>query len=449
MSDFDKSSQTRRKATRICQLRIEGLFGHFNYRIEPTTSDLAVSNNFIILYGDNGSGKTTILKLLFFLLIPRQRQNAKTFIARTPFRLFEVTFDDGTRVAAKKQRDRLVGDFDVLISRPGEAEEVIHFPVNAEGAVAGSDEPLRKLWASLRRVGVALYFLPDDRRVATTFTSEPEDSPDDNSITRWSRMLVIGSGKEETESHHLDVAPVLRELATWLRNHALQGSNAGDENATSIYLRVIQQISNAGGAKSESSSHEEMLSSRLRDLSARMGAFTKFGLISPFPAEKFLAELVSAKRTARSTIATVLEPFVDGLEARLKALEQIRAVIANYVETTNSFLTGKMIEFTLQSGVTIFGYDKVPLKPEMLSSGERQLILLLSNTVLARDAASIFLIDEPELSLNVKWQRRLIDALLKCAQGSNVQYVLATHSLELIAQHRSNAVHLIARDDAS
>jgi predicted ATP-binding protein involved in virulence len=103
-----------------------------------------------------------------------------------------------------------------------------------------------------------------------------------------------------------------------------------------------------------------------------------------------------------------------------------------------------LIEFSLREGVAIRGIGRETLDPNWLSSGEKQLILLLSNTILARDSAGIFLIDEPELSLNVKWQRRLVEALLRCAHGANIQYILASHSLELITQHRQNAVQLIA-----
>lgn len=89
------------------------------------------------------------------------------------------------------------------------------------------------------------------------------------------------------------------------------------------------------------------------------------------------------------------------------------------------------------------------LDPNLLSSGEKQLLLLLSNTILARETAAIFLIDEPELSLNVKWQRSLVDAILKCAEGSKIQFLLASHSLELITQHRRNAVRLIPVNGAA
>jgi predicted ATPase len=61
----------------------------------------------------------------------------------------------------------------------------------------------------------------------------------------------------------------------------------------------------------------------------------------------------------------------------------------------------------------------------------------------ARDVASVFIIDEPELSLNIKWQRELIRALLECIEGSRGQFVMASHSTELFARHRDAVVRLV------
>jgi predicted ATP-dependent endonuclease of OLD family len=70
------------------------------------------------------------------------------------------------------------------------------------------------------------------------------------------------------------------------------------------------------------------------------------------------------------------------------------------------------------------------------------LFLLLCNTLLARKHASLFLIDEPELSLNIKWQRKLVQAILDNTEGTSVQFLMATHSMELISQHNDNVVTL-------
>jgi ABC-type glutathione transport system ATPase component len=98
------------------------------------------------------------------------------------------------------------------------------------------------------------------------------------------------------------------------------------------------------------------------------------------------------------------------------------------------------LQIQLESGET--------LGPEQLSSGECHIILLLTNALLARDGSKLFLIDEPELSLNVKWQRQVIRSLLACTEGSGVQFVIATHSIELLSGYRDNVERLVPRQHA-
>jgi predicted ATPase len=106
-------------------------------------------------------------------------------------------------------------------------------------------------------------------------------------------------------------------------------------------------------------------------------------------------------------------------------MEQLHTIISTYVETVNQFFSGKLLDLNVQSGIVIRSKWSGSINPNFLSSGERQLLLLLSNTILARWMATIFIIDEPELSLNIKWQRQLVEALLRCSFGGGVQYILA------------------------
>ena len=98
--------------------------------------------------------------------------------------------------------------------------------------------------------------------------------------------------------------------------------------------------------------------------------------------------------------------------------------------------------FDLQTGVTVAAFDGQQLSPTALSSGEKQLLLLCCNTLVARGRSSLFLIDEPELSLNIKWQRRLVESLLGLAVNRNVQFIFATHSFELLAPHEKSVLEL-------
>ncbi len=86
--------------------------------------------------------------------------------------------------------------------------------------------------------------------------------------------------------------------------------------------------------------------------------------------------------------------------------------------------TGKTIVRTeneirfLQMGETLLPYQ--------LSSGEKQMLIILL-TVLVEDLQPyVLFMDEPEVSLHVEWQKQLIDLILKL--NPNVQIILTTHS---------------------
>lgn len=70
------------------------------------------------------------------------------------------------------------------------------------------------------------------------------------------------------------------------------------------------------------------------------------------------------------------------------------------------------------------------LMPYQLSSGEKQMLVILL-TVLIKDGQNyVLFMDEPEGSLHVEWQKRLIDLILEL--NPNVQIILTTHSPAVI-----------------
>ena len=140
----------------------------------------------------------------------------------------------------------------------------------------------------------------------------------------------------------------------------------------------------------------------------------------------------------------MLEPYINGAQARFEALREIFRLTETFVNTLNGFYGNKNLAFGLTSGFNIRNSAGHPLEPQHLSSGEQQLLLLFCHTLIARDRPSLFIIDEPELSLNVKWQRKLVRALLDVVSKSRIQFLLASHSIELLSQHKEKVVPLRA-----
>lgn len=83
--------------------------------------------------------------------------------------------------------------------------------------------------------------------------------------------------------------------------------------------------------------------------------------------------------------------------------------------------TENEIRFT-QVGETLFPYN--------LSSGEKQILAILLTILVEDNLPYVLLMDEPEVSLHVEWQKRLIDLIMEL--NPNVQVILTTHSPAVI-----------------
>ena len=145
----------------------------------------------------------------------------------------------------------------------------------------------------------------------------------------------------------------------------------------------------------------------------RYFSFSAYGLVSPLRLEPLLGALRDLPARAHQSVIQVLSPYVASLRARLDALEPVRARFATFVEMMNSFYRNKTINLQVYGGLSIKTRSGEKLKIPKLSSGESQLLYLLSNILVAKDRSTIFIVDEPEISLNVKWQRQLLRSLLE------------------------------------
>jgi predicted ATP-dependent endonuclease of OLD family len=68
---------------------------------------------------------------------------------------------------------------------------------------------------------------------------------------------------------------------------------------------------------------------------------------------------------------------------------------------------------------------------EALSSGEKQIVLMLGEIQRRIRRGSILLMDEPEIHLHPRWQRLLISALTDLCEQYDAQVVVTTHSEEV------------------
>ena len=91
-----------------------------------------------------------------------------------------------------------------------------------------------------------------------------------------------------------------------------------------------------------------------------------------------------------------------------------------------------------QSNEILFFQDGDTLTPYQLSSGEKQMLVILLTVLVQDNQHYTLFMDEPEISLHVEWQQRLIELIRQL--NPNVQIILTTHSPALIMNGWVDAV---------
>ena len=116
----------------------------------------------------------------------------------------------------------------------------------------------------------------------------------------------------------------------------------------------------------------------------------------------------------------------------LDALEKANLIhenIKNFFDCVNRFFEETEKSIAISSNpARLFFKTKIggEIDIDQLSSGEKQLLYILLQVFLQEKKKSILIMDEPEISLHISWQQKLIDVI--CEMNPDCQLIVATHS---------------------
>lgn len=118
--------------------------------------------------------------------------------------------------------------------------------------------------------------------------------------------------------------------------------------------------------------------------------------------------------------------IVDDVENMQNKKEQIWKIFTDYENEVNSYI-GNYKSFKLtEDGDFIIKSNNRRIKLQDLSSGEKHIITILGRATLSNKNGAVFVADEPELSLHLDWQRKILNSIKKLSPLS--QIIVATHS---------------------
>ncbi len=459
---------------RILRIEVLGLFDEYDY-VLPRTGHLPTP---AILYGDNGVGKSTILKLLFHLLSPADDRGHRTAIRKIPFRKASVDLDNGFTLVAEKEEANNFEDVELSIWRGGVLCSEWNYSYK-RSATHLSREDLMKYYAMqlpedfadsglgnriLSRIksnsvvksdGVKrgeipylqmlsecvpeIYLIGADRHIESDALNPSGDISDylrAGVNTRVEKIVDLAK-----TSRNIALESALENASRWVQGLAVRSTNVGSTNVHNVYEQVLRQLANDYGPLiKDTKSDLAATLKELDDIEERTKELSKYELTTELDMGVLRDNLEQLTDDQNETPVRLIEPYLKSVKSRLSALDPIYQTLSQFVSTVSSFLFNKELRFSLSGGFQIYGRGGVEINTASLSSGEQQLLLLFCYALTARDNPSVFIIDEPEISLNIKWQRKIITSLLEVAGSDNTQFIFASHSMELISQHRDSVV---------
>jgi len=134
----------------------------------------------------------------------------------------------------------------------------------------------------------------------------------------------------------------------------------------------------------------------------------------------------------------ILYHIVNGLEHQVELFKQIQTFVDEY----NKFLNyNKKLVFN-SNGVYIAPNNH---SLQQLSSGERHMLTFLATILLLGGDRDFILIDEPEISLDIEWQEKLLATIAKLVP--NAQIIVASHSPSIMGNYFDESVEINVFDE--
>lgn len=113
--------------------------------------------------------------------------------------------------------------------------------------------------------------------------------------------------------------------------------------------------------------------------------------------------------------------------------------VDSFIKILNDLFEGRKTFFVSKSNeLCAYSSDGYEIKLSDLSSGEKQLLIILGEALLQNGKRCLYIADEPELSLHVSWQEKIVNSIFEI--NKNVQIIFATHSPDVVSWRQDKTI---------
>ena len=436
------------------------------------------------LTGINGSGKTTVVNGISALISP-----SLLTLANSNYQEMEVEIEDSnnTTIIWTKKGDQIV---QVGSNKSKEVLEIAILPDDVfeyapvhkireeqetfyrEQEAKLSEHPVLKL---IRQLPTPM-FLDIERRIdyfyeRQTFTSQQVYRRRIPNIFKLSLHRSLAEASDMAERNFRQIKARKDKLTDDFRKKIILSSIEFENTSSNFpehfpsldkeFFQKKEQIKKTlimlGLLEKEVNQSLDPFFKRLEELSKVLPANAK--VIDFITDERLLA---SAKRSKKSEKDATLRltAFMDWMVNRpqyyriikikghvdkyIEDSQKQNATIDKYLKTVNAFLndSGKELKFNETANLIVKFKNDDNKAITSLASGESQIVVMLTHLFFNPDArtANVFIIDEPELSLHIRWQELFVEAIQTA--NPNLQLILATHSPSIILDDEKHCIDL-------
>jgi ABC-type lipoprotein export system ATPase subunit len=437
---------------RILSFEVEGLFGIFHHIVTLNQEDRVT-----IIYGPNGFGKTTLLRLIrgFF------SKNFEVF-SSVPFRAFTMTFDDGRGVriesdtAPKDSPESSTCKVSLLLHGKVDASDTVE-TLAPEEMVAKRLEKMAPYirwlgpnrWEDTRdgeplifeevqsRFGVHverrelsdwLKNLTSSIDVRLIATQRLSDVP---SRTGRVRPLSALSGRVRRSVSGVAIVDYAGQLSETMRNTFLEYARLSQQLDRTFVVRLLKEDF---GRKNEPLP-KSSLKERIDSLNEKRRRLREAGLLTTDEQEL-------PQPQAFPNYEPIISAYVQDVEDKLNIFDKLLSKIELLKSMMKDRLKFKEMIFSQEQGFTFKTVSGENLSPENLSSGEQHILIQIYDLLFSDRPNSLILIDEPEISLHVAWQLSFLEGLRQITELVPHDIVLATHSPQIIGERWDLTVEL-------
>ena len=450
----------------VKKVSAENLHGRFNLEQE-FTPDINV------LHGRNGTGKTTLLHVLANALNGDFSRFA--FLTFSYLRIETANGDGSPYRTVELSRSREEQDHQIVVKVDGEVRHSfsVESTRNAELESARESRPRRRQQQSPEIDGIlSTAYFPAFRTMIEAWSNSQDldryawriadDSPDyrvvrpRSSIPDSMQTTLLARRIFDHFVPRLSYpspSEIQDRIASEYQRAMLEIGRTDRALLSKVFLDVIGALFEKPEGKQESlqqiGQQVSSLLDELESLEYPLKGGTGLGVYNQL--KNRLSGFEDTPEEERKLIGRVLEIYQSSLRQLIHVQKTSFEDINTYLRSVNSFLEGKELVLSPdESGrrpvVQVRFGDGSETTISALSSGERQIVTQVYATT-HMNLQRVVLIDEPEISLHVDWQRHLLKGMSE--QLGNRQVIVCTHSPSIGADHVDRMTELRLRSSSS